>query len=410
MDPQNPSALNNPTPVEKPKEGGFINKIYNSLASPIVSIAATPVQMLAKALGKEDPYAQGIPTGLGGENTPVSKLGLEQKVGDAAQVASYFTPTKGLLGMIGSGALQGAGQKMSEGASAEDVTKGGLLGGAISGGLGLAGKGIATLAEKLPERITRAFIPGINEETAKYATSKGLGSYEKMLKDSSLSINELGNKLGETLKDQKYAYQAAQGNDILSQVAMSLPDAGLTADDIASNLKKVVPLKAGLIDRFRKGTLTLPELQSLNSALGKNVFKTVFDDPAVKANKEIGSAAYHLISDYIKKTAPETVPLYEALSKEYPLASALEKAIRRGDKAKLVTLRDLFAIFGGGALGPMGSVTAYSLNKAIESPTVNLNTAGVLNKLAKPNVKKAGAIATPFITRGILNLGKNEEK
>lgn len=73
-------------------------------------------------------------------------------------------------------------------------------------------------------------------------------------------------------------------------------------------------------------------------------------------------------------------------------------------------MRDLFAIFGGGALGPMGSVTAYSLNKAIESPTVNLNTAGVLNKLAKPNVKKAGAIATPFITRGILNLGKNEEK
>ena len=53
MDPQNPSALNNPTPVEKPKEGGFINKIYNSLASPIVSIAATPVQMLAKALGKD---------------------------------------------------------------------------------------------------------------------------------------------------------------------------------------------------------------------------------------------------------------------------------------------------------------------------------------------------------------------
>lgn len=415
-DPQNPSSTANTTPVTPPdqestlsKIGNGINSVYNSIASPLVGLAAAPVQALAKATGQPDPYAKGIPS-LGKENTPVSKLGLEEKIGDAAQVASYATPAKGLVGLIGSGLLQGAGAQMSQGESAGNVLKSGLIGGTISSGLGVAGKGITKLAEILPERITRAFIPGINEDTAKYAVKKGVGSLENMLNQSKKAMDDLGHSMKTILKSPQYANKAAQGNDVLSQVAVNFPDSNLTADSVADNLKKIVPLKSGLIDRFRKGSLSLDELRDLNTAIGKASYKTVFDDPAIKANKEIGAAAYQTISNYIKTTAPETVPLFDSFSKEIPLASAIEKAIRRGDKSKLVTLRDIVALVSGAsALGPMGAAGGYLANKALESPTVNLKAAGLINKVTNPLLKTAGALAVPLTTKGILSATKNNE-
>lgn len=416
-DPQNPSSTANTTPIDpaavvpEKKEGGLINQVYNSVAAPLVGLAAAPVQALAKGLGQEDPYKQGVPS-LGNENTPVSKLGVKEKLGDAAQVASYVAPAKGLGGFIASGALQAGGAQASKGADAKDILKAGTIGGLITGGLGVAGKVISKIGESLPTRLVRSFIPKINEKTTEHALlTKKLGSYESVLKQTDEAIESLGNQLDTALNNPKYANMKAQGNDVMSQVALSLQDAGLTADDIANNLKRVAPMKAGLIDKFRKGSLTLKELHSLNSEIGKNVYKTVFDDPVMKANKDIGNAFYHITSDYIKKTAPETVPLFDDFSKELPLRAGLQKAMNASDKSRPITVADLVTFGIGSIANPMAAIGMVGAKKAFQSPTVNLKTAGLLRKGASETAKKVGQIGVP-IGAAVVNglLPKKEQK
>ena len=205
------------------------------------------------------------------------------------------------------------------------------------------------MAEFLPKRIARSFITGsgANEDVINYATKKGLGSPSKMLKESSASIDDLGKQLGDILTSDEALNISVDGKTLLNTVSKNFPDANLTNADIIKKLRSLVPLKAALVDKLEKGTITLKELHSLNSAVGKSTFKTVFDDPTVKAGKEVGSAFYHTVSDGIKKAFPKTEPIFADLSKEYGLNKALEQLIRRSGKNRMLTLRDIVALTSG---------------------------------------------------------------
>jgi hypothetical protein len=75
------------------------------------------------------------------------------------------------------------------------------------------------------------------------------------------------------------------------------------------------------------------------------------------------------------------------LSKEYPLQKALQQVIRRGEKAKTFNLRDLMAIIAGfSTAGPVGAGVALGGEHVLTSPTVNLNVAGLLNKVGNTGV------------------------
>lgn len=134
--------------------------IAQSIAQPFASLAATPVQAIAKLTGQEDPYAKGLP-GFGGTTIPVSPLSAEAKAGDVlkagAETAAVATAPVTLSGMIGTGALvggaQGAGEAMQQEKSASDVAKSGgigaVIGGATMGALGLAGKAMKATGKKI---------------------------------------------------------------------------------------------------------------------------------------------------------------------------------------------------------------------------------------------------------------------
>ena len=162
--------------AEQPKQGfwgklgsGALN-VLNTIEKPFIGLAATPVQLLAKALGKEDPYAKGMP-GLAGSNIPVTDLNLEKKVGDLAQVGSYFVPGEGLLGAAGMGALQGGGSAMSEGGDLAKVATqtgiGGLVGGALGGATKLAGTGLQKLGESISGEGVNKAVQGIKDAYSK---------------------------------------------------------------------------------------------------------------------------------------------------------------------------------------------------------------------------------------------------
>jgi hypothetical protein len=388
--------------------GGYIaspNKEFYDTSAPSPLQVAGDVAQGALMVGTGMPETAGV--------SNVGKAaGIGEKVFGKALPAMKVAKTA--LGRIGQTGLVGAGfgatQALKEGQTGvKEIGKQAAIGGLVGGALGTAGEIISAAASHLPERITRQFIPGINEETNKYAVQKGLGAPKTMLNESDTSIKTLGSQLGEALKAKGKVYVQPTGEEILNQVVNQFPDSGMGAEEIAANLKKLAPLKSKLIDKVVAGEASLTELHNLNSAIGDATFKSVFDDPTVKAGKQIGSAFYHTVSDLLKTELPESAPLFDNLTKEYQLNQALRQVVRRGAKAKSITLRDIVAFTSGlGALGPIGGAGAVLAEKGLVNPTINLQTAGLMSKLAKPVVGKAAqAIRAPLIgavTKGVSGL------
>lgn len=282
----------------------------------------------------------------------------------------------------GLGAAQNAGASMANNESTQDTGKSALEGGLIGGTAGAAGNIVSKAMDWLPQRIARSFLPGTNKETAQYAVQKGLGTPSSMLKASDASLKDLGTKLDAALTKPSNSYVQPNGEELLNNVAQKLPDAQLSPDEIYQTLNKLVPLKRGLLTKLADNTISLKELHSLNSAIGKATFKTVFDDPAVKAGKQVASEFYHTTSDFLKQAAPDSAPLFDEFSKELRLNGALSKAVRSGEKTRMLTLRDLVA-FGAmsGITGqPLAGIGGVLAEKALTNPSINLMSAGLLSK------------------------------
>lgn len=317
------------------------------------------------------------------------------------------------LGRIGQGAALGGAYSATGalakgetdlGQIAKETAGGAIAGGAVSG----AGEALSKITQWLPKRMARGFIgTPANDETIDYVMNKrGLGTPKTMLAEAEKSRDTLGKQLGEVLTNENYAKTKVDGKSLLNAVAQKYPQSGLTNKTVATQLKKAVPLQSKLVDKLVKGKITLDELHKLNSALGKTTFKTVLDTPAMKANKEVSNAFYHTASEFIKKVAPESVPLFDDLAKEYPLITALKKLENRGDKGRLLTLRDLVA-FGAGAdaLGGAGGLTALAAEKAFTSPKTNLLFANLVNKANAPAVEQVNrGLLKPLLYRGVSNV------
>lgn len=423
-DPNNPSSTASTNPVQTPtapqkdflqKAGDVVNSIFpgKEVGQAIGTLGGLGYEKLKGLFGGQDNSASydlsaPSPLQVGGD---IAQGALMVGTGQPEGVTGLSAFGKSLpvlqgaesaLGRIGQAGLIGAGfgatNALKEGkTNVGDIANQTALGGATGGALGGVGELLSKASEVLPKSITRKFLPGTNPKTVDYAINKGLGSPTKMLAQSDASIKELGNALGNELTDSKYAGLKVDGKALLNQVASNFSDSGMNAQDIVLKLKNLVPLKSNLVDKLQNGTITLKELHSLNSSLGNNTFKTVFDDPAVKAGKEIGSNIYHSISDYINNTTKDisgksvTEPLFSDLSKEYQLNSALRNVIRRGEKARSFTLRDLVALTTGfSAGGPLGAGGAFLAEKALVNPTVNLKTAGLISSLGGKTAQQLG--------------------
>lgn len=366
------------------------DKINARLQTPQTTLTGGTVQPLKSGLG-------GVGQ-IGGDALQTALLGIGPEIGAGKTILSRLGTNAAL------GAGLGIGNALSDGGNWNDVLKqagvGAITGGVISG----TGEILNKAAQYLPQRLARTFIPGLNSETAQYAVNRGLGAPSKMLEESDANLTKVGSALGTAVKEASGPEGEAQtipGQQILEKVASQFSDAGMTAADIVTNLKKLIPLKQDLIDKIYSGQGTLEDLQRLNSSIGKATFKTVFDDPAVKAGKEIGNAVYHSFGNIIKGALGGKASLFDEYSKELQLNGALSKAVRRGEKSKPFTLRDIVALFAGSPGGPLGMASTYGLEKAATSPSINLKAAGLINKLNSPTIQTVGRYAKTPIIQGV---------
>lgn len=191
-----------PAQTAQPQGQGILSKVaqgagkvYNSLTSPLLGIAALPVQAGVAAYNKitgsnvPDPYAKGFPSAaetVGAGRTSVTPLNVEQKLGDAAQVGSLLIPGEGVMGAIATGALQGAGSAMSDKKGAAEVATSGLLGGVVGGTVGgatkLAGSAVQKLGETASGELAAKGIQGIRDA---YGSALNLNAAERAFENRS---------------------------------------------------------------------------------------------------------------------------------------------------------------------------------------------------------------------------------
>lgn len=277
-----------PTVVEPESQksgGGLIKAAGNVLAkaqAPFIGAAAIPTQLLAKGLGKPDPFAGGVPAGIPGmgQKADVTPLSFLKKAGDIAQVGSYAVPgARGLKAIAGgttTGLLQGAGSAMSEGKNLTETAVRGALGagtgGLLVGGTQLAGKALSRVGDSLSgEGVKRA------TEGVKNAYSKALnlnaaerGFESRSGKDIAQVLLDLRAPLGRNPDGTLDATEA------IGKIQEALNPLNKVADDIvnrpelnqnAANFLSLDNVGAKLIDTIKKSSLDpLEKLQSVEQA------------------------------------------------------------------------------------------------------------------------------------------------
>lgn len=441
MDPNNPSSISG----AKTDQPGIFQSIVQGAAHPFLQAglsAARAVQGVGSLIGgnKEDiaKNAQNLTkpqdfgyfgkVNVGGYDDEGKKLStgdtVKSALGTGVEIGSYLVggsagasiaknaPKAGLLKTLGQGAKTGAfigaaGTGGAEMAKPESTlgsiaqsTGSGALGGAA---FGVAGAGLSRALESIPKTLTQSAFRGLNEEqVAQALQTKTIGTKASLLNQSERAVRNYGDDLGRVLKSQEYSGMNVTARDILThlsenpEISQKLADTGLYFDDIASKMKKIVPEKANLVDKFFNEGLNLEDLHRLNSALGNNTFKSVFDAPTTRAGKNLGSIMYHGISDSIKAIAPETEPIFSELSKEYAIRAALKKMVKR-PSGGLIRWRDIVPFMGGNIIGgPIGGAASALAYRASDNPAVQFAAAKAMQgvaKGAKPFTSRAGLLA-----------------
>lgn len=430
-------------PQEPAPHQGFLSKVghgalnvLNQIESPFAGIGAIPVQALAKATGRPDPYAQGMP-GFAGTKVPVSQLGLEQKAGDAAQIGSYFVPGEGPLAATAMGALQGAGSAMSEGQGVAPVLTSGVIGGGLAlGTFGLA-KGAGALLEgaggenalrqsaakdiesvlapttKANKITTQKIAPelakrGITapsrgallekasnaQETAGQALES---AYEALPQDAKFEVsgllNGLSNKINELTINGKIPEAAGSNLRALESVQRDLVNAGITIGEDGESLFSDVANVRKLRQIFDSGKKTF----------------AVSDLDAAK--KQAENTLANMIREEFGKQFPEIAKLnkdYSFWSKvSQVLGDTIQRKTGQSGIVKTVGREILGATVGAPSGHPIaGAALVKVLGDVIDSAGWKTASAALKSKLADALARANFTEANGIISKIIQGTGK----
>lgn len=367
-----PQSLQAP-PQSLPEQlWGGLAGIGKSIAQPLVSLAATPVQAGVAIANKltgghiPDPYANGA---LGGIN--VSPLGLEQKTGDAlkagAEVAGVAAAPATIPGAIAAGAGIGAAQMgggaMQQGASAKDVTGQALLGGAIGGVAGGAVSGIAKLLGSAGDKIMTSVIKptkpdiadGFNLQTLKDFNLGG--SLNTTLEKTQSALGDLTSQLNAKLQGSTAKVDL---NNVLNDTVAELTDGsklkGFGANVKIQNTLQSLKDEIGLVNQ--EGGISIPDAQVIKQSAGNfGAWQWGKPDPESKATEIVYNTFYNKLKTAIEQNSPEGVKeINQQLGKLIPVQNAVLRRLPVAERSNLVSLNEMIGLVGStmhpAALGP----------------------------------------------------------
>lgn len=401
--------------AEPAKNGGIFSSLYkgasdivSSLEQPFVSLAAKPVQLLAKGIGVPDPYAGGFPlAGLpgAGTNTPVSPATLKGTAGDVlkagaevgAVAAAPATIPAALATGAGIGGATFAGQALQENKPIVDVAKEGALGatiGAATGGLfaGL-GKLVGSIGEKIQKSVIKPtkldLADGFKMETIK---KYDLGGSLNAVRDKTQTkLNDLTNELNSKLAQSPARLDI---NDVFNQTVKELTDEsrlkGFGANTkIASTLEQ---LKNEVSIVSENGGLSIPDAQIVKQASGGfGAWQYGKTDPDAKAQEIVFNTFYNKLKTAIEKASPDGVKeINSQLSELIPVMNAIIRRLPVAERSNLISLNEMIGLVGS-------AVNPIALGPTILALISKSGTAGNLLSKIAPSIS-ASAPAASFVT------------
>jgi hypothetical protein len=308
----------------------------------------------------------------GGATTTLGKIGQGAKVG-----ATY-------------GALSGASNSMQEGKDLTgvltDTAVGGAVGGVTGGAIAGVGEGLKALVNKLPNRLVRSAIPGLDEKGAKYALeNKPIGTVGKMFKDSADAVVNLNSQIDTILKHPDIIDEKVNTPKLFNEILYGkFGNSEYTDKTLIQTMKSLVPEKAKLIDKLVTGDASYFEANEIKKALYQQTKKQFTDNPSLTSKKILGANIATTIADTIKNNIDETKPIFEKMSKEINLRDLLLKAFKKQDAQKMIGLYDLGTIVTGNAVGGVpGAIASEAGRKLINNPASKFVGAKALNAIGK---------------------------
>lgn len=346
----------------------LLARLANAVSQPFTSLAATPVQALAKATGQPDPYAQGFPA-LGGQGNPVTPLTVKGKAGDVlkvgATVASIATAPTSVPALIatgaGIGAAQGAGEALQQDLPARDVideaVRGGTRGGAFAGALGIVGKLAGALGEKIQTSIIRPTKLDIEDGFSMATVKKhNLGgpltkSYEKTKKTLADFTNQLSSKLAASKEkvDLERVYQETV-DELTDASKLKGFGANIKIQNTLESLRNEVA--------FVGKELNIPDAQVVKQASGSfGAWQYGKQDPDAKATEIVFNTFYSKLKTAIEKASPEGVSEINAqLSELIPVMNAIIRRLPVEARNNAISLNEMIGLVASSinpvALGP----------------------------------------------------------
>jgi hypothetical protein len=485
-DPANPSSTAAPQNQQGilSKIGQGASNIIGAAGEGLIGLAAAPVQALrepianaAEAIGRPlvsalsggkmqlerqvpqgevaDPYSEGMPVGMGSAH--VSPLSVEGKVGDAAQVGSYFIPgggvgggilKQGLKGAVQGatmGALQGGGAAMSREQSAEDVARAakntGALGAITGGVLGAASGGISNLAARTPEarltehsglqKLQKSIANNSTKETNPIKTLTENNLIKELSVDGSrVNVDGLTNAGGTGKLDDLISNHADDASHLIDSLEGGVPLKQLR-DDILKEVQNNPEIRdAGKVDQAIAEVSR--RFNSFEGSFGETIPWKAVDNIRKAMNKDwnpetrdvartIGDVARkHLYNGSGTNEAIKTAMKNEAeLIKARNFAEALRGTVVKGGRLGKYFWNAMGAA-GGSAVGSLfsplgapvgmaaGAMATDQIMKRAQGQFFNpafSKSAGVMqNLINKPGAKAAGIAAKGLLPR-LMNTG-----
>lgn len=364
---------------------------------------ATPEGNLKDALARSTSMESTVPV-LGTEVKALKDVTARDVAGQILETGAMLAPTGKLATTVGGKILSATGAKLTplvvksselagkaiagagtgyamevgQGLQNEDKTLGeavqpGIT--SIAGGLlPVAGVGVKSLADNLPSWFTKNVLPKMTEKAGSVddvLKKLDYGSVNTNLTKSSNNVSKMGKNIDTILQKPEYS-STKIGKDVLESTVNSFPDSNYTVSHVSNELKKLIPSKGKIIDKFIKGEATFLEANNLKKELYSrtaNVFNNVGIPPA---RKEIGAAFATSIANSIKSGVKETEPIFKELSKEIDLRNALIASSKKAQSKAKLGLYDIAGYFAGGLPAVIGERVATS-------PGVQLSTAKAVN-------------------------------
>lgn len=370
-----PLQVVNTAPLQQPtgldKAGGIANKFLGGLASFTgLDKAGESLGRLGLQLGHQMGKVAGVDTNT---TLPAPKFAGKQFSGDALTLAgtglNLAAPGSGSLGRTvaasaGAGGLLGAGNDLTQGKGVGQAVEHGLekgaIAGAVTGGIGLLGKGVSALTNKLPQAMYKASVGVPNNTDASILLDEGLYGSRSTMKpavaDALRTVEadiqrspSMGNavdladlngyqplkKLGE---DTKLAGEGATYKRVLEklfppQANPALEDKLFNAE-VTANLND--PAQAQKLAEVAKealqgpGTKTVGEALKMRRAIDQFTPRSAFMDTATGIEANTKNTVADGMRGLIDKAAPDIRP---GLDKEQAMIQ-LQNALKAYDQAK----------------------------------------------------------------------------